>query len=620
MRRCRWLLKLPKQYQHLPAASYGRKKLANLTSEEKTELVSGKWRQAPEVEAELDPRANPDVQKVDEAKMKFASAEKFEEFSEEMMSTPPELQQYRDRAVQPSTLEIAATYHTELQSIVSQELDVMEPGNQTKTDIERAEENVEINHQYMIDFYVRQGLVSIGDRLPFIRWLTSPPVAFYQVSPCLPVRRPTVQAQLMNRPTTFVPLDFRDGVVSTAPSMGLTFDVNQLPDEEVSRAPLRDAHDHEDDTLAVVGESRGPSIDELMWLQRNVATGALLPMDLHGLVLPLVVDMLTTDVASPTVLDWNSSESDCDGASADIQSYCRWLQLTMSDKQLPTVCVRQRFKDGTPVIGENVINFYCSDEERPLFDVVLCAPLTTKDGQRVPPVEFTGEQIHKPRANNFAVMLSEINSFHEKQLSNLSNAMRSVKPGGFVVYCTKSMNPLENEAVVAAALVEDPTFKPVPLPVLLQTEHMRIRDMPAWQRGVAEWISVYGGVKTMDASHSRYDVRKHLAACTLRTGLKSKHVDGGFFAVLRRDPMSPPASPCASPNLLDPKPNPCPAFPSRELWERAQTDGLKTDHGTVVLQLHPGGAIAALSGSATSVARRMKGVMPSGVEVLAVQP
>jgi multisite-specific tRNA:(cytosine-C5)-methyltransferase len=61
-----------------------------------------------------------------------------------------------------------------------------------------------------------------------------------------------------------------------------------------------------------------------------------------------------------------------------------------------------------------------------------------------------GNNLHGYVIRNFAThMYADLFSL---QLRILDRAMRMLKPGGRLVYSTCSFNPLENEAVVAAAL------------------------------------------------------------------------------------------------------------------------------------------------------------------------
>ena len=52
---------------------------------------------------------------------------------------------------------------------------------------------------------------------------------------------------------------------------------------------------------------------------------------------------------------------------------------------------------------------------------------------------------------------------HERQRAILQRALRAARPGGVVVYSTCSLEPEENEEVVAAVLAENSNARLVPL-------------------------------------------------------------------------------------------------------------------------------------------------------------
>ncbi|KZT28145.1 S-adenosyl-L-methionine-dependent methyltransferase [Neolentinus lepideus HHB14362 ss-1] len=92
------------------------------------------------------------------------------------------------------------------------------------------------------------------------------------------------------------------------------------------------------------------------------------------------------------------------------------------------------------------------------------------------------------------------NGLHSLQLRILQRAMRLLKPGGRIVYSTCSLNPIENEAVVAAALRSMPDFMLVPTSSSLPSLHRR--------PGLKSWTPAFtfGGKRELQffATYSEY--------------------------------------------------------------------------------------------------------------------
>lgn len=98
----------------------------------------------------------------------------------------------------------------------------------------------------------------------------------------------------------------------------------------------------------------------------------------------------------------------------------------------------------------NFPNIYATDEttgsrKKFLFDRVLCDVPCTGDGTVRKNLEIWSHWT----ANNG-------NGLHSLQLRILNRGIQVLKPGGRLVYSTCSMNPIENEAVIATALKENP--------------------------------------------------------------------------------------------------------------------------------------------------------------------
>lgn len=75
------------------------------------------------------------------------------------------------------------------------------------------------------------------------------------------------------------------------------------------------------------------------------------------------------------------------------------------------------------------------------------------------------------------------NGLHNLQLRILLRAMELLKPGGRLVYSTCSFNPVENEAVVSAALNRNPNFEIVDV----------VADLPILNRrpGMTSWKAAF---------------------------------------------------------------------------------------------------------------------------------
>ena len=104
---------------------------------------------------------------------------------------------------------------------------------------------------------------------------------------------------------------------------------------------------------------------------------------------------------------------------------------------LPMVTRKARHP-GTIVTLINAAKFPAlfEGEEPRLFDRVLCS-VPCADDMRKPSCAWSAE-----------LGLS----FHRRQVQTLSRGLHLLRPGGFLVYSTCSINPVENEAVVAAVL------------------------------------------------------------------------------------------------------------------------------------------------------------------------
>lgn len=95
------------------------------------------------------------------------------------------------------------------------------------------------------------------------------------------------------------------------------------------------------------------------------------------------------------------------------------------------------------------------------------------------PCSGTGTLQHNPEIR-WRISAADLQDLSSRQRQLLSNASSVVKPGGRLVYSTCSVEPEENEAVVAAFLEMNDEFEPVSLPVdeRLQTPSGAARTWP----------------------------------------------------------------------------------------------------------------------------------------------
>jgi len=84
------------------------------------------------------------------------------------------------------------------------------------------------------------------------------------------------------------------------------------------------------------------------------------------------------------------------------------------------------------------------------------------------PCSGTGTLGRNPEIRH-RLQLEDLPQLAERQRGILYAALRAVRPGGRVVYSTCSLEPEENEEVVAAVLAEDPHVRQIPLAAAIET-------------------------------------------------------------------------------------------------------------------------------------------------------
>ncbi|CAK9115579.1 unnamed protein product [Durusdinium trenchii] len=146
---------------------------------------------------------------------------------------------------------------------------------------------------------------------------------------------------------------------------------------------------------------------------------------------------------------------------------------------------------------------------------------------------------------------AEGNSLHPLQRGLLRRGFELLEPGGRLVYSTCSLNPIENEAVVAAFLSETSNAE------LLSWDPLKVES---FQEGVTEWMVPESDFETSRLMHKSYDapqlpksqaalfppknelLQASLRRCRRLVPLSPEAHHGGFFVAVvtkSKGPKSP---------------------------------------------------------------------------------
>jgi 16S rRNA C967 or C1407 C5-methylase (RsmB/RsmF family) len=209
---------------------------------------------------------------------------------------------------------------------------------------------------------------------------------------------------------------------------------------------------------------KDPALIQLKkWFVDHENIGTLTRQEAVSMIPPLVLDPRPGDVvldmcAAPGSKTCQMIES-IRGEGVVVASDVEWKRANMLSHQV------QRLSSPANIVCNQDATMFPTIAA---FDRVLCDVPCTGDGTiRKSPDIWRRWQI------------SDGNALHVRQLQILVRGINLVKPGGTLVYSTCSLNPIENEAVVAAALAQfKGTVELEPLP-----------DLPGliYRKGLTSW-------------------------------------------------------------------------------------------------------------------------------------
>ncbi|CCW60296.1 unnamed protein product [Phytomonas sp. EM1] len=192
--------------------------------------------------------------------------------------------------------------------------------------------------------------------------------------------------------------------------------------------------------------------------------------------------------------------------------------------------------------------------------VVLFTPPTTEDGVR-PRLDLGADIAEggeaKAAPNHFIDLCQRVNSNFERLQRQLRAALRYVEVGGWLLYATHSLNPLENEGVVCAlltALRRADSGSPkggeldggrlrvecVPLHVAAVVQAVAADEREAFtrwiglgERGVASWVALEGAPAEQEVAWCDPAIVAEVSAAAWRSNPLRTGFDGGFVILLR---------------------------------------------------------------------------------------
>nr|CCC96133.1 unnamed protein product [Trypanosoma congolense IL3000] len=361
-----------------------------------------------------------------------------------------------------------------------------------------------------------------------------------------------------------------------------------LPEGDETCSPLTDKN------VPLVAEVAPLSVGHMYWLQRQVAADTLIDIDTLGLLIPLALGVADDLCGTRIILDMSSrcrhvsgrqyvndiaaysvpcededgdgpryvifslappsatidgSAQECTGRATRSRDCC--TQATLEDILAADDIVEGNVKARRTGVQPEA-SYHAGAESRVVLrvpthnaweplraacDYVLCCPDTTGDGCRPRLALGVGDAEDAERnaaVNHFIFTCSHVNKLFPYQRSELTQALQYARrEGGRVVYATLSLNPLENEAVVASVLTElsrhdaECVYRPVSLTFQSQNRAQKsdeainlealLASLVADGRpGLMRWVALQGGQPEQECSYCDEDIVADIARCSWR--------------------------------------------------------------------------------------------------------
>jgi multisite-specific tRNA:(cytosine-C5)-methyltransferase len=221
------------------------------------------------------------------------------------------------------------------------------------------------------------------------------------------------------------------------------------------------------------------------WFMDHEAVGTLTRQEAVSMIPPIVLDPQPGDLvldmcAAPGSKTCQMIEA-IQGSGVVVASDVEWKRANMLAHQV------QRLSSPSNIVCNEDATMFPTIAA---FDRVLCDVPCTGDGT-----------IRKAADIWRRWQLSDGNGIHIRQLQILIRGLNMLKPGGTLVYSTCSLNPIENEAVVAAALSQlSDVVELVPLPELPGLEYREgLRTWKVYNDKTKEEVSCLTAFKELES-------------------------------------------------------------------------------------------------------------------------